>query len=135
MDSHIFKPESLQDGYNKGYYCESMTRDEFMDRITKYNEQLRWVATETHCGLFDPLLKRKQFICGISHNYTVPKHDMMEYHPDAVKKYRYTNEYGDLMETKEDYLRKEEDRFLVRGWAMVFDILERRGYKIDREGL
>lgn len=135
MESQLYKPTSLSDGFAKGYYAESINRDEFMDRITKHNPQLFWVATEDYRGLYDPLLKRKQFICGISHNYTVPKHDMMEYHADAIKKYNYTNEHGEIIETKEDYLRKESDKMLVRGWASVYSILERRGYKIDREGL
>ena len=135
MNSQLFKTESLDNGFASGYYCESITRDEFMDRITKYNPQLRWVATETHRGLYDPLLKRKQFICGISHNYTVPKHDMMEHHEFKYKTHKYTNEWGEVTHTDREYLNEDKDKFLVRGWAMVFDVLERRGYKIDREGL
>lgn len=135
MRATCFRPKSLQDGFEKGYFAESISRDEFMDRVTKHNPHLRWTASETHRGLYDPLRKRKQFLCGVSHNYTVPKHSMLEYHPEAEKKHRITNEWGEVTSIEKEYTRENEDIMLVRGWADVFDILERRGYKIDREGL
>ena len=44
-----------------------------MDRVTKYNPDLRWHANATHRGLFN----RNTYICGIGHNMTIPQWTIM----------------------------------------------------------
>jgi hypothetical protein len=129
-----FKAKSLGDAHKKGYFGRSMNRNEFMERITKYNPTLRWHANKTHRALYDSV-KAKGFLCGIPHCFTIPEFSIEEYNKAHERKITYTNEWGEI--TGSEILNTEEDMyaFLARGWKAIFKILTRKGYKIDERGL
>lgn len=131
-----FLAKNLDEAYKKGYFTGSMNRYELMDRITKYNPQLRWYANATHRGLFDTNVNQdKSFICGIPHNMTIPKYSLMEYDFSQDKKLQWCTEDG--TRTGSEIINKNEHNYkvLARGWESILKIVEKRGYKINRRGL
>ena len=98
--------KSLDDAYNKKYFCNSMTRYELMDRVTKYNPQLRWHSSATHRGLFDT--DNSKYVCGIGHNVTIPQWTIM---------------------------RESDGYVFMRSWRSILNEVKRRGYEIDEKGL
>lgn len=131
-----FLAKNLDEAYHKGYFTGSMQRTELMDRITKYNPQLSWKATATHRGLFDTTLHQdKAFICGITHNMTIPKYSIIEYDFSKDRKLQWCTQDG--TKTGTEIVNKDEHDYkvLARGWEAIFKILEKRGYLLDRRGL
>lgn len=123
---------SLQDAFEKGLFNGSISRDELMARITKYNPDVRWIAHEHVMGLHDV---HKGFVCGITRSRTIPLFSIFLKNPNDIKKIDYCTEEGEY--THSGYVDKnpESGKMLARGWAITFHILEQKGYKIDRVGL
>lgn len=123
---------SLDDAYHKGYFCGSITRNELMERIMKYNDELRWYANKTHRGLFDSF--RGKFICGITHNMTIPKYSISQLNK------RYERELPTLQHdgsVKTQYIQTDPDegKIIARGWYPTLQMVEAKGYKVDWEDL
>ena len=97
----------LKDAYKKSYFNNSITRDELMERVTKYNPQLRWYANATHRGLFDST-KKRAFICGIGHQYTLPLFTIM---------------------------RSSDGYVFARSWRAILQEVKRNGYEIFENDL
>ena len=126
---------SLEDAYNKGYFTGSMTRWELMERITKYNPNLKWYANATHRGLFDSDKKDKAFICGITHNLTIPKFTIQKHDPRAVRTINYSNAYGDITHKEDVYTGDDEGYVIARSWKTIFNIVKKRGYNVNEKDL
>ena len=124
---------NLDEAYKKGYFTGSMTRWELMERITKYNPELRWYANKTHRGLFDT--HRGKFICGIPHNLTIPKFSIQRYDKKQERKVDFTNMYGEYVGTEIIQTDDLDGLYLARGWPIIFKMLKKRGYKINEKGL
>ncbi len=98
--------KSLDDAYKKKYFCNSITRYELMDTLTKYNPELRWHASKTHRGLFDT--DKGQYICGIGHNTTIPQWTIM---------------------------RESDSYILMRSWKSILNEVKSKGYEVNDEYL
>jgi len=127
---------SLDHAYETGLFEGSMTRYELMDRVTKYNPQLRWHANATHRGLFD---SNKQegigFICGIGHNMTIPKYTISVYDHKKDEALALSTPDGDIVE-KQIYNRdRDKGKILMRGWPVILNMVKAAGYRIDDEDL
>lgn len=128
----IFLAKDLDEAHNLGFFGVPMHRDELMNRITKYNPDLKWRAIATHRGLFD---WRNKIICGIPHFSTIPQFSIMEYNFQKDRKMEYRNLYGDVTGTEIVNDAELEYKVLARGWTAILDIVEKKGYKVDRHGL
>ena len=127
-----FLAKDLDEAYNLKFFGITMHRDELMERITKHNPDLKWKATETHRGLFT---WDNKFICGIPHFSTIPQFSIMEYNFGKDRKVIYTNMYGEV--TGSEIVNDDETEYkvLARGWMAILDIVEAKGFKVNRHGL
>lgn len=127
--------KDFDEAYALEFFNGSMHKYEFMDRITKHNSSLRWFANATHKALWDTSKGENGFICGITHMSTIPKYSIMEYNFKNDRSLTYCNMYGEV--TGKEIVNQDEFEYkvLAQGWEVTFDILERKGYKIDRENL
>ena len=131
-----FLVKDLDEAYSLGLYCSRMHRDEFMERVTKYNPDLRWFANKTHRALWDISAGDNGFICGITHHSIMPKYSLMEYDFSKDRKLNYSDMYGNAT-GQSAVINPDENKYtvLARGWENIFAIVERNGYQIDRRGL
>ncbi len=127
----LYKVASLDHAYQMGLFNGSMTRWELMDRVTKYNPSLRWYANATHRGLFDS----NKFICGISHNLTIPKTSLSKYDKKFEKSLSWATPDGEVVKTETYNLDYEVDKILTVGWVSIIRSVLAKGYKVDLRGI
>lgn len=130
-----FLAKDLDEAYSLKFFSGSMTRWELMDRITKYNPNLRWFANRTHRALWDIDKKDGGFICGIDHRMTIPRYSIMEYNFDLDKKINYCDMNGEATGSEIVNMKELEYKALARGWEAILSIVKRKGYKIDERGI
>lgn len=128
-----FYAKDLDEAHELGYFAGNISRWELVDRITKYNPQLRTYANKNYRGLFDS--DKGKFILGISHNMTIPKYSVFRYDRSKDRRLDYTDEHGEYLSSEIINTDDEEGKMLVRGWKPTLEILEGYGYKIDWKGL
>lgn len=126
---------NLDDAYKQGYFTGSMTRDELMSRITKYNKDLRWFANKTHRALYDTSKGNKAFICGIAHTSIIPKYTIQKHDPRMMKTLSYSDEHGDVYKKESIYTGDDEGLVLARGWTSTLNIVKKRGYQVNEKDL
>ena len=131
------KPVDFDEAFKEGYYSDSMTREEFMNRVTKYNPQLRWYQSEVGAGLFDSFKgsETKGFLCAIGRNKIMPAFTFLKYDVTKDEVLNYCTEEGEP--THKQIINREEDNYrcLARSWRGMFNIIKNLGYKIDDEEL
>lgn len=130
-----FLAKDLAEAHKLHFFGVTMHRDEFMDRVTKYNPDLRWFANATHRALWDTSKGERGFLCGITHMSSIPQYSILEYNFEKDKKLEYTNMYGE--KTGSEIVNESEEEYsaLARGWEVSLAIIEKQGYKIDRRGI
>ncbi len=128
---------SLQDAYDKGYFSDSMTREELMDRVTKYNPQLRWYESDRATGLFDSYKGRdtKAFLCSIGKNKTIPAFTILKYDTAQDRVLNRSNQYGDVMSTEIINMDEDKHKCLARSWRGMFNMIKNLNYGVDDEDL
>jgi len=126
---------TLNDAYKKGYFTGSITRWELEDRVLKYNSSLKIFSGKTHRNIWDISKGENGFICGLTHNMTIPKFTIMQYDSRFDKSIDFTNEYGELTEKKVYNLDDKKDYILAKSWIVTFKNLIKEGYKVNVKGL
>jgi len=128
----IFYAKDLDEAYGLGYFSGSMTRWELLERITRYNPQLREHANKTHRGIYDS--DRSKFCLGITYGMVIPKHSILKYDKSRDRQLIYSDEFGEP--TGSEIINKdpEQHKVLVRGWLNTLEMLN-KNYKIDWKGL
>jgi hypothetical protein len=131
----VFLATDLDEAYRLGFFQCSMSTDEMINRITRYNRDIKVCTNATHRGLFDMSKGENGFICGVSRMSTVPKYSLMEYNFSKDKKLQYCNAKGE--QTSKETVNQDEHEYkaLARGWLATFDIVERKGYRVNKRGL
>lgn len=130
------KPEicwakNFEEACKRGYFFGSISFDDFKYRLTRYNDRLRILGNSEYMGLFDGA----NFICGVTKCRTVPKFTIMRYDSGMDKTLNHSNQFGEI--THKEVLNDDDlkDKVLARGWEVVFKLVEKFGYKVDRKGL
>lgn len=125
---------SLEDAYKKGYFSNSILREELMDRITKHNPQLRWHSSATHTGLFDPT-KKKGFICSIGKQLTIPQFTIFKYDTAQDRVLNRSDEHGDIRHTEIINMDSDKNKVLMRSWRAILGAIKKLGYEVNDDDL
>ena len=128
----IFYAKDLDEAYKLRYFSGSMSRWEMLERITKYNPQLREHANKTHRGIFD--VERNKFILGIAYGMTIPKYSILRYDKARDRKLIYSDERGEPMGSEVVNQDPEQHKVLTRGWHNTLTMINKK-YKVDWKGL
>lgn len=131
----VFLAKDLTEAYNCKFFQSSMARDEMIERILRYNSNLKICTSKNYKGIFDTDKGENGFVCGITHNFTIPKYSIMEYNFSKDRTIQWCTPNGE--KTNKEIVNDQEHEYkvLARGWLATFDIVERKGYKIDKRGL
>ena len=134
---YVVQCASLQDAYDRGFFSDSMTREEFMNRVTKYNPQLRWHESEVAAGLFDAVKGRdsKAFLCAIGKSTTIPAFTILKYDKRQDRQLHRSNEWGEILFTETFNMDKDKYKCLARSWRAMFNAIKSLGYEVDDEDL
>lgn len=131
----VFLASNLDEAYKLGFFQCSMSNDEMVDRITRYNRDIVVKNNKTHRGLFDTSKGENGFICGVTKLGTIPKYSIMEYDFGKDKSIQYCTPTGE--QTHKEVINQDEHEYkvLARGWLATFDIIKKKGYEIDKRGI
>ena len=130
-----FLAKDLDEAYKLKFFSGSITLYELMDRVVKHNKHLRWFANKTHKALWDTSKGERGFICGITNTSIIPRYSIMQYDFSKDKKVEWCNMYGEITGNETVNPDESEYQVLARGWEAIFNILEKKGYEIDKKGL
>lgn len=133
----VFEAASLEEAHKLGYFTGSMTRYEFMDRITRKNPSLRWYANERGMGLWDSNKgeDNRSFICGITRYMTIPRYSITKYDKTKDRVMNYSDAEGNITHREIIHTDEEEGIILARGWEATFKVIKGHGYEIDETDL
>lgn len=128
---------SLDEAYKEGYFSGSMTRTEFMNRVIKFNPQLRWYESPRAAGLFDSLKgqDQKAFICSIGKSTTIPAFTILKYDTKQDRQLHRSNEWGEVLYTETFNMDNDKFKCLARSWRAMFNAIKSLGYEVDDEDL
>lgn len=127
----IFWAADFDEAYEKGYFWNSMSVSDFINRITRYNPELRIKGNDKYRGI----VNSNDFICGVPYLTTIPRVTLMRYDTKLDRSINWSNAHGEIHKVETLNTDDDRDKVLARGWEPIFKTLEQRGYKIDRKGL
>ena len=107
MVTFDFYAKDLDEAYKLGHFQGSMSRDEFLERITRYNDELHLRHGQDYVGVFT----QNRLVVGIPATNTLPKFPIFS-----------TSKH-------------DESRMLARGWYGMMNSIEKQGFKIDKRGI
>lgn len=130
---HRVKPQAvyardLAHAAELGYFSGAMRKEEMMERITRYNPELRWVNNEHYCGLWHT---HKGYLFGITRHTVIPQFTVVHLDKNLERKLCKSTPRGTVYDVEIINTDEIDGKILCRGWRATLNMVKKRGYRID----
>lgn len=124
----VFEAKDLDEAYSLGYFSGSMSRYKFLSLLKK-NRDIHFKTKGSYASLYSG----KEFICGMSPHFTIPRYSITKLDRSKLKKIGWSTPDGKIY--SEEMVNKDDEhgKVFVRGWEQTLRVVRQKGYHVNEQ--